>query len=188
MIIGIDEVGRGSWAGPLLVVAATQTINLPDGIKDSKVLSKEKRCELFDQIKTSCKLGEGWVQPEEIDEHGLTKAMRIGVSRALLMIGAKQDDIIIMDGNINYCPDEFVNVQCIIKADAHHPIVGAASIYAKVLRDEHMQRLSQLYPKYEFDRHVGYGTRTHALMLKVYGPCQIHRKSFKPVKELIGAS
>jgi len=184
-VIGIDEVGRGCWAGPLLVVAARATADLPAGLKDSKLLSKKQRNELFDRIKDSCKLGEGWVQSEEIDELGLTQAMKLGVSRALIMLGADFDDKIVIDGNINYCPDEFMNVQIVIKADRSHPIVSAASIYAKVLRDQHMTRLSQIYPRYEFDKHVGYGTHLHELMLRVYGPCQIHRKSFKPVKALI---
>ncbi|MGH7250049.1 MAG: ribonuclease HII, partial [Minisyncoccia bacterium] len=133
-----------------------------------------------------CKLGEGWVQPEEIDKHGLTQAMRLGVSRALIMIGAAEDSEIIIDGNINYCPGEFANVQAIIKADNAHPIVSAASIYAKVMRDTHMERLAKIYPKYEFEKHVGYGTKAHQLMIKVHGPCAVHRKSFKPVRALIG--
>jgi len=184
-VIGVDEVGRGCWAGPLLIVAARAIADLPAGLKDSKLLSKKQRNELFDQIKDSCELGEGWVQPEEIDELGLTRAMKLGVSRALIMIGAEVDNDIVMDGNINYCSDDFINAQTVIKADSLHPIVSAASIYAKVLRDKHMTRLAQIYPKYEFDKHVGYGTKVHELMLKVYGPCQIHRKSFKPVKALI---
>src|SRR5438045_2946675 len=151
VIIGVDEVGRGSWAGPLVIVAAAAVTDLPEGIKDSKVLSKKQRDELFDQIKECCKLGEGWVQPEEIDKYGLAQAMRIGISRALLMLGAAQNDKIIMDGKINYCPTESANVECVVDADALYPIVSAASIYAKVLRDQHMTRLAQIYPDYGFD-------------------------------------
>lgn len=186
--VGVDEVGRGSWAGPLLVVAAAPIAKLPEGLKDSKLLTKNQRHALFEQIKTSCKLGEGWVQPEEIDAYGLTQAMRIGVSRALVMLGADVNDQIIMDGNINYCPQEFTRVEAIINADNIHPIVSAASIYAKVLRDQHMVRIAQLYPLYGFDKHVGYGTHLHQLMLRVHGPCRIHRRSYKPVAKLIGAA
>jgi ribonuclease HII len=185
MLIGIDEVGRGSWAGPLLVVAARANSVLPIGLKDSKLLSRNQREELFNLIQMHCQLGEGWVQPEEIDEGGLTKAMQLGVNRALIALGAQADDEIIMDGNINYCGRDFVNVRTVIAADALHPIVSAASIYAKVLRDRHMIRLAKLYPKYGFDHHVGYGTELHQLMLKVYGPTQIHRKSYKPIAEII---
>lgn len=184
-IIGIDEVGRGSWAGPLLVVAASAQYTLPDGLKDSKLLSKKPREELFEMIVQSCQLGEGWVQSEEIDEYGLAQAMRLGVSRALLMLGAELKSKIIIDGNINYCPSEYTNSQAIINADESHPIVSAASVYAKVLRDRHMSRLAQIYPIYEFDKHVGYGTELHALLLKVHGPCKIHRQSYKPVAQLI---
>ncbi len=182
-MIGIDEVGRGSWAGPLLVVAARQVRNLPEGLNDSKLLSKKQREALIDDIAISCQTGEGWVQPEEIDEHGLTQAMRLGVSRALIMLGAKETDAIIMDGKINYCPPEYINVKCVVSADTLHPIVSAASIHAKVLRDKHMERLAPLYPEYGFEKHVGYGTHLHRLMLRVYGPCQIHRRSYKPVAQ-----
>jgi len=186
-VIGVDEVGRGSWAGPLLVVAAIAKGALPDGLRDSKLLSKKRRDELFDQIKTSCQLGEGWVQPEEIDKYGLTRAMRLGVSRALIMLSADFKDQIIIDGHINYCPKDFINSQAVIKADDLHPIVSAASIYAKVLRDAHMSRLAQLYPAYGFDKHVGYGTHLHELMLRVHGPTRIHRRSFKPVAKLLAS-
>lgn len=185
LVIGIDEVGRGSWAGPLLVVAAMATRNLPEGLKDSKLLNKKQREDLIEDIELSCKLGEGWVQPEEIDQLGLTEATKLAVSRALIMVSPSPDTAIIMDGNINYCPPEFINVQTVVKADQTSPIVSAASIYAKVLRDRHMQRLAQVYPKYGFEEHVGYGTSLHKLMLKVYGPCQIHRRSYKPIAELI---
>jgi ribonuclease HII len=183
-VIGIDEVGRGSWAGPLLVVAARAKNDLPPGLKDSKLLSKKQRQEFLEQIKMVCSFGEGWVQPEEVDRLGLTKAMKLGVARALIELAADYQDHIIIDGNINYCPEEFVNAKAVIKADNSHPIVSAASIYAKELRDQHMIRLAQIYPDYGFDQHVGYGTDLHHLMLKVYGPSKIHRLSFKPVMSL----
>ncbi len=186
VVVGVDEVGRGSWAGPLLVVAALAITNLPDGLKDSKLLTKVRREELIEDIKSSCKLGEGWVQPEEIDEHGLARGLRIGVARALLSLAPPKNAKIIIDGNVNYCPEEFSNSECLINGDATLPIISAASIYAKVLRDKHMERLAQIYPKYGFDKHVGYGTHLHELMLRVHGPSRIHRRSFKPVAKLIG--
>lgn len=186
IVVGVDEVGRGSWAGPLLVVAAYSIAKLPEGLKDSKLLSKNRRENLIEDIKNSCQLGEGWVQPEEIDEHGLAKALRIGVARALLALSPPKSAKIIIDGNVNYCPAEFTNSECLIDGDKLVPIISAASIYAKVLRDAHMTRLAQIYPLYEFEQHVGYGTRRHQLMLKVHGPSKIHRRSFKPVAKLIG--
>jgi ribonuclease HII len=184
-MIGIDEVGRGCLAGPLLVVAARQVALLPGGLADSKMLTREQREALMEGIKTSCQLGEGWVQSEEIDEHGLTVAMRIGVSRALMQLGADEDEEIVMDGPFNYCPTDFTNVATVIKADSSHPIVSAASIYAKVTRDRHMVRLAKFHPFYGFEHHVGYGTELHLSALKIHGVSAIHRKSFKPIQEML---
>ncbi len=181
-VIGIDEVGRGCWAGPLLVVAARQTKQLPDGMRDSKKLSKKQRELLQEAIVDTCDLGEGWVEPAEIDEFGLTRAMKLAVSRALASIGAKSNEEIIIDGTINYCGDEFSNVQCIARADDTHPIVSAASIYAKVTRDNHMAELAKQYPEYGFENHVGYGTKYHIDAIKLLGVCDIHRLSYKPLK------
>jgi ribonuclease HII len=184
-MVGIDEVGRGCWAGPLLVVAARQVGKLPLGLADSKKLSKKQRESLLGDIQISCDLGEGWVQPEEIDELGLTAAMRLGVSRALLQLGADLNEEIIMDGHINYCPADFTNVAAVVKADDSHPIVSAASIYAKVTRDRHMTRLAKFHPFYGFEHHVGYGTALHLSALKVHGVSAIHRKSYKPIQAFL---
>jgi ribonuclease HII len=181
-MIGIDEVGRGCWAGPLLVVAARQISDLPKGIDDSKKLSKKKRSTLFYDIELACDTGEGWVSAEEVDALGLTKAMYVAVERALEALNAQPDEDIIMDGNINYCPPTFLNGKAVIDADALHPIVGAASIYAKVLRDSHMAAQDKLYPGYSFEKHVGYGTAAHSAALKELGLCALHRKSFKPIR------
>lgn len=183
--VGIDEVGRGCWAGPLLVVAARANNALPDGLADSKLLSKTRREGLIEAIKSSCQLGEGWVQPKEIDELGLTSAMRLGVSRALIALGVSPEDEIIMDGLINYCPEEYTNVKTIAKADQIHPIVSAASIYAKVTRDAHMVNVSKIYPFYGFEKHVGYGTAMHMSALQSQGVSTIHRLSFKPIKAFL---
>lgn len=184
-VIGIDEVGRGCWAGPLLVVAARARRTLPEGLADSKLLSKQQREALLEAITDTCDLGEGWVQPEEIDELGLSSAMRVAVSRALLALSADFDENIIMDGIVNYCPEEYENVQTIAKADQLHPIVSAASIYAKVTRDAHMVRAAQFYPFYGFEKHVGYGTAIHQAALKIHGVSKLHRKSFKPIQILL---
>lgn len=180
--IGIDEVGRGCWAGPLLVVAARLTGVLPGGLTDSKLLSKKHRETIITPLLSNFEFGEGWVQVEEIDEHGLATAMRMGVSRALLSIGADFDDEITIDGAVNYCPKEFSNAQPLVKADLLNPVVSAASIYAKVMRDQHMMRAAKFYPFYGFEKHVGYGTALHASSLKIHGVSRLHRKSFKPVR------
>ncbi len=181
MLVGIDEVGRGAWAGPLLLVAARARMTLPSGLADSKVLSKKQREQLIPLLKKSCDFGEGWVSNVEIDKLGLTKAMKLGVKRALLALGCQHSARIIMDGSINYCSDEYTKVECVIKADSLYPIVSAASIYAKVMRDNLMQKLAKEHPKYGFEKHVGYGTKLHSDGLKKFGVCELHRLSYKPV-------
>ncbi len=181
-VIGIDEVGRGCWAGPLLVVAARAKAALPSGLADSKALSKHSREAVFDAIAQSCDIGEGWVEPSEVDQLGLTGAMELAVERALSALGAQPHDEIIMDGNHNYCPEQYTQVACVVKADATHPIVSAASIYAKVLRDRYMAQAAESYPGYGFEKHVGYGTKVHSLALQTLGICELHRQSYKPVQ------
>ncbi len=184
-MIGIDEVGRGCWAGPLLIVAARGVKPIPEGVKDSKVLSKLRRYQMYRLILETCEFGEGWVAPGEIDRIGLTEAMRLGTERALAALDTKPDEKIIFDGNINYCSPQYFKASAVIDADALFPIVSAASIYAKVTRDKYMSELPERYKVFEFDKHVGYGTKLHSEMLKKYGVSDIHRRSFAPVKALL---
>ncbi len=184
-VIGIDEVGRGCWAGPLLVVAARNRFKLPDGLRDSKKVSRLVRSQLKELIEKACDIGEGWVMPAEIDHFGLSEAMRLGTERALENLKADYSETIIFDGHINYCDDKFIRASAVIKADSLFPIVSAASIYAKVIRDAYMSELPERYGVYEFDRHVGYGTRLHSELLKKHGVSDLHRRSFKPIKELL---
>ncbi|MCA9332563.1 ribonuclease HII [Candidatus Saccharibacteria bacterium] len=183
--IGIDEVGRGAWAGPLLVVALRSNTKMPKGLRDSKLLSKKQREVFAKEVSKTCDIGEGWVEPFEIDNFGLTEAMRIGVKRALLNIGATYGEEIIIDGNVNYCGDKYIHSMAVINADDKHPVVSAASIVAKVQRDNKMNILARSFPQFGFEANVGYGTRFHINALKQYGVTQIHRKSYKPIKELL---
>ncbi len=191
-MIGIDEVGRGCWAGPLLVVAARTRTAPPAGLKDSKLLSKTARQKLFSLIHDSCDIGEGWVSPGEIDEFGLSAAMRLGVERALFAIKPVLREEVIIDGDIDYLEqilqtetrlkDFDLQSQAVIKADSKFPIVSAASVHAKVRRDDFMAQVAAKYPGYGFKNHAGYGTSEHLLALKTHGVCMIHRLSYKPVK------
>ena len=183
-VIGIDEVGRGAWAGPLLVVAVRNKGTIPSKINDSKLLSANKREALMEGIIDNCAIGEGWVRVEEIDTLGLADAMRLGVTKALEGIGARDDETIIMDGKVNYAPQCYFNVQTIIRADSSVPEVSAASVYAKVLRDNFMKDLSLRHPEYHFESNVGYGTKKHQKAIELHGITKWHRRSFKPIKNI----
>lgn len=182
LTVGIDEVGRGSWAGP--VVAAAVMLTSPIyGLTDSKLLSRKRREELASYILDNSVYGVGWVHSDEVDKIGLTKSISKAMQNALDNI---QDDYnqIIIDGNFNFLPEnQFVKTE--VKADLNYACVSAASILAKVQRDKYMAQQSLEYPNYNFELNVGYGTASHALALKKYGICEIHRKSFKPILALL---
>jgi ribonuclease HII len=185
-MIGIDEVGRGAWAGPLLVVAARLKGTLPHGVADSKVLTPKKRQALIPELLISCEFGEGWVTAREVDALGLTKAMKTATARALANLAARRNEEIIIDGPINYASGDFEKVNCIIDADASYPIVSAASIYAKERRDEYMRSLDKNYPTFGFSSHVGYGTKKHQLALEQFGTTIEHRRTYVPVLKYAG--
>ena len=186
-MVGVDEVGRGCLAGPLLVVAARAKADLPPGLKDSKLLSRKHREDILDLLSICCEWGEGWVSSTEIDRHGLSKALRVGGARALRNLGAMADDKIVLDGSFNYIPKKYGHAMAVIKADNSVPIVSAASIIAKVKRDRFMIELSKKLDSYGFEKHVGYGTKAHMLALKRFGAVKyVHRQSFMPITKLSG--
>lgn len=167
----------------MLVVAARQKSELPEGVNDSKKLTKRQRGLINISLLRCCDFGEGWVSSSEIDGLGLTAATKLGVSRALLALGASADEQLIIDGHINYAPDSFKNVKTLVRADSLVPIVSAASIYAKVTRDDYMLAISKKYPGYGFENHVGYGTVLHLSALSSLGVVKsLHRLSFAPLK------
>lgn len=181
--IGMDEVGRGCWAGPM--VAGAVVLHEPiAGLRDSKKLSKAQRERLAAAIQIeAAAIGLGWVQPGEIDEIGLSAAVRLAMERALMKIDITYDELII-DGSINFFPENPL-ATAIVKADDSVPAVSAASIVAKVARDKYMAELGGEYLNYQFDKHVGYGTALHIELLKKFGVSDIHRKSYKPVRALL---
>lgn len=184
-MIGIDEVGRGAWAGPLLVVAYRPWGGLPSGVGDSKLISKKRRELLAYELATAGDSGLGWVSAKDVDLLGLAGAMRLAVHRALTAIDAQAAEPIILDGSINYCPETFTNVSVLVKADKDVPAVGAASIVAKVERDRHMQILAESLPGYGFERHAGYGTKQHQAALMNLGVSSEHRTSYEPIKAIV---
>lgn len=185
MVVGIDEVGRGAWAGPLVVGAVVLGDTQIVGLTDSKKLSAKRRQALAREIKQSAKsIGLGWVSAETIDKIGLSKALTLATKQALAEINTPYSQIII-DGTVNFIDD--TRVTTMKQADLLVPSVSAASIMAKVARDYYMNTiLHQELPHYRFDRHVGYGTATHTNTLREHGPSYVHRMSFKPVLKALG--
>ncbi len=186
-MIGVDEVGRGAWAGPLLVVAARVKPHhtLPFGITDSKLLSKIQKEQFYQQLLIVCDFDEGWVEVEEIDSLGLGPALKLGAMRAVATLSNVEAEEICIDGSINFLKDVYPKSFARIKADITEPIVSSASVYAKVVRDRKMTSLHYEMPEYGFNTHVGYGTTTHIEALKKYGISKHHRKSFKPIMALL---
>ncbi len=181
MIVGVDEVGRGCWAGPL--VAGAVVLAKPiRGLKDSKKLTKAQR-EAFDtKIRhRALAVGIGWVTSTEVDALGLTKAVRLAMERAVAEVVAAYDEIIV-DGNYNFLA-HLSNSKAIIKADDKVPAVSAASIVAKVARDRWMaSEAAARFPPYGFERHVGYGTAFHRAAIEAHGICDLHRQCFAPIR------
>lgn len=190
--VGIDEVGRGCWAGPLVAGAVVLNSNV-DGLRDSKKLTKKRRESLTVTIKENGLVGLGWVWPAEIDEWGLTKAVKYAMLRAVKDLHSKCDayDEIIIDGGYNFFTDvegfrcDSSKITAIVRADGTVPAVSAASIVAKVARDKYMAEISKEYPEYSFDKNVGYGAPKHIEALKIHGATDIHRRSYKPIMALL---
>lgn len=177
VILGIDEVGRGSWAGPIVVGAVILTKKI-NGLKDSKQLTKSKREMLYFRIIKSCPYATGWAWPREIDKYGLSKSLHLAGLRAINQINYPYDQIL-LDGNFNYLKNP--NCQTIIKGDQKVKSIAAASIVAKVSRDFYMYSVNEVFRGYQFNTNVGYGSKYHQAKIKLSGISEIHRKSYKPI-------
>lgn len=196
IILGIDEVGRGPWAGPLVVGAvvlgadfARSYPEIWDKLADSKQLTPKRREELAPLIRQhTAASATGWVTSQELDRYGLAATLKLATRRAVKQILATKTkfDEIIIDGTSNFLINTPLadRVTLLKKADSLIKEVSAASIIAKVERDQYMTDLAKTYPEYGFDRHAGYGTKVHQEALQKYGPCPEHRQSFRPIAEL----
>ncbi len=185
MILGIDEVGRGPWAGPLVIGAVVLGGSQIDGLTDSKKLSKKRRDELDVIIREQASgFGLGWVHAYEIDEIGLSEALRLATRRAVEQVTVSYHEIII-DGTINFLSDTSKGqyVTTMAKADLLVPSVSAASIIAKVARDTYMAQQDAVYDGYKFASHVGYGTAAHRAAIEKLGITPLHRLSFAPLQK-----
>jgi len=177
-VIGIDEAGRGPLAGPLVVGAVLIKLSgrrVLKGIKDSKKLSSDQREKWFKILKDEFECHTASVSAEVIDRIGISKATSLAVKRVLKRF-SKKPDLVLLDGLL-FAP-EIYKQKTITKGDEKEPVIGAASVVAKVTRDKKMVSLHKKFPKYGFDRHKAYGTRLHRNMIKKNGISKIHRKSF----------
>lgn len=177
VICGVDEAGRGPLAGP---VCAAAVILPPDaqipGLNDSKKLTDKKRRELFPVIKeTAIAYGIGLASHEEIDRINILQATFLAMERAIAGLSVKPE-MALIDGNRE--KDFGIPVKTVIHGDSLSASIAAASILAKVTRDDLMLELAKKYPRYGFEIHKGYGTKAHYEALRTYGPCEIHRMTF----------
>lgn len=175
-IAGVDEVGRGPLAGPVYAAAVILDLNNPIyEIKDSKKLSDTKRKEISEKIKAhSISYSIAFATEKEIDELNILNATKLAMKRAIEGLSVKPDFILIDAVKL----DLGIDSDSLIKGDDLSVSIGAASIIAKVERDEFMDKIALKYPFYSFEKNKGYGTKEHIEAIKKYGPCEIHRRSF----------
>ncbi|SHF59598.1 RNase HII [Litoreibacter ascidiaceicola] len=182
-IAGTDEVGRGPLAGPVVAAAVIlDPSNIPEGLNDSKKISAKKRDVLFDVIRSCARFCVAEASVEEIDELNIYHASHLAMCRAVEGLGAV--DHVLVDGN--KIPREMVPpATAIVKGDGKSQSIAAASILAKVTRDRHMDALAQQYPGYGWDKNAGYPTKGHISALIELGVTPHHRRSFKPVHNIL---
>ena len=183
-IAGVDEVGRGPLAGNVFAAAVIlDPANTISGLADSKILTASKRIDLFDQIqKKASAFALGKASVIEIDHLNILQASLLAMQRAVSALEL-HPDFIYVDGN--HCPHWAYPCQAVVKGDSKIMAIAAASILAKVTRDNEMLELDLIYPGYGLAQHKGYPTQQHLLSLKNLGPCPIHRRSFRPVAALL---
>lgn len=185
LIAGVDEVGRGPLVGAVVTAAVILDPNNPiEGLMDSKKLSEKKRLALAEEIKAKAlSWSLGRAEPAEIDELNILHATMLAMQRAVAGLHI-QPDFILVDGNR---PPQFsVPTQAVVKGDSLVAEISAASIIAKVARDQEMEELDKQFPQYGFAKHKGYPTKLHFEKLIEFGATPYHRKSFAPVKKVLG--
>ncbi len=190
---GVDEVGRGCIAGP--VVAACVILDYSklesldtrtkSKIRDSKTLSAKQRAELIDLIEEiSLSSALGVASEREIEQIGILKATFIAMNRAIESLETVRPDILLVDGNQRIA-NQTIKQQTIVKGDSLCFAIAAASIIAKEHRDQFMHKQAAVHPHWGFDRHVGYGTSEHIAAINSHGICNLHRRNFAPIRDLV---
>ncbi|WP_119072586.1 ribonuclease HII [Aggregatilinea lenta] len=190
-IAGLDEAGRGAWAGPVVagaVILPLDRFDLAhalDGVNDSKLLAPEKRAALLPVIlEVAAASGIGYATHAEIDALGIVPATRLAMRRALDALGIAPDCLLT---DAMPMPELALPCTSLIKGDQKSLSIAAASIIAKVTRDRFMGEMAESFPHYGFEVHKGYGTALHRHALRTFGPCPAHRMSFAPLREVLGS-
>lgn len=185
-LAGVDEAGRGAWAGPVVAAAVCLPNPAPPElhqVRDSKLLPPKKREFLFEAIlRNALSCGVGFASHEEVDRLNVLQATFKAMARALEQISIPVH-LAAVDGR-SLIPDLRMPQKAVVDGDAKSLSIAAASILAKVTRDRWMREISSRHPFYGFELHKGYGTELHQQRLSLHGPCEIHRKSYAPIREL----
>lgn len=182
LVAGLDEAGRGPFAGPVVAAAVIlDRNNTPEKINDSKKLSPQAREKLHDKILASARVGIGIVSVEQIDRLNIGRASLIAMERAFHRLGGA--DAALIDGNL--LPRLPCLMEAVVKGDSKSLSIAAASIIAKVTRDRIMDSLAREFPHYGWEENKGYGTAQHMAALTLHGPTPHHRRSFAPVREAL---
>ena len=183
LIAGVDEVGRGSLAGPVVAAAVIfKNSHMINGIRDSKKISFKSRNYLARLIKKNSYFGIGVASVKEIQKYNILGASLLSMTRALKKL-SKKPGLILVDGNV--VPKGLKNCRAIVKGDEKVKCISAASIIAKCFRDKLMIKMSKKFTKYRFEKNFGYGTHEHLKSLKRYGVTTIHRKKFRPIHHIL---
>ena len=183
-VAGVDEVGRGPLCGPVLAAAVRlDPARIPDGLNDSKKLTPRRRDVLFDAIMAVADVAVGEATVAEIDQMNILRASHVAMCRAVAGLAAAPDHLLI-DGNM-IPKDLAISAEAVVKGDSRSLSIAAASIVAKVLRDRIMVDLAQQHPGYGWERNAGYPTKDHLAALRNLGVTPHHRRSFKPVHNIL---
>jgi ribonuclease HII len=187
VVAGIDEVGRGAWAGPLTVGAVVLDPDaVPAGLRDSKRLTAGRRYVLAEVIAAHAVVGIGEVDVAELDRLGLAAALRVAATRAVAALPVRPD-VVLVDGTVDLLAGTGTSSRCLVGGDDRSASIAAASIAAKVHRDAGMVLADDRFPGYAFARHKGYPSPAHRAALAEHGPCPLHRHSWRPIQALTGA-
>lgn len=183
-VAGVDEAGRGPWAGPVVAAAVILDENhIPSGLNDSKKLNEARREQLYPHIYETSQVGVGIISVEDIDQSNILKATMVAMAQAISNLPSPPA-IALIDGN--RCPPELdCPSQALVKGDQLSLSISAASIIAKVTRDRIMHAMALEFPQYGFEKHKGYGTKAHQQALTDHGVTPHHRRSFKPIRKIL---